>query len=242
MFSHEKLRVYQAAKQFLGWRVELLKSVKRKVAAVDHLVRASESIGLNIAHASGAWRSKERMKYIGCASGSALECAAAVDILAVKGIVDVETSYSGKQMLASIVGMLFQWRETTDNLIREERGEFVVAAPRVLFAHESLDVYQLALKINGLIEQIPPDTCSRDLISKLDKSATSVALNIAEGNGRYTSSEKSSFFAIAYRAAVQSVTLIDLGLSINDPELAQKLKLDLSRVTMMLAKLKKSVA
>lgn len=110
-----------------------------------------------------------------------------------------------------------------------------------MFAHESLDVYQLALKINGLIEQIPPDTCSRDLISKLDKSATSVALNIAEGNGRYTSSEKSSFFTIAYRAAVQSVTLIDLGLSINDPELAEKIKGDLNRVTMMLAKLKKSV-
>lgn len=126
MFSHEKLRVYQAAKQFLGWRVELLKSVKRKVAAVDHLVRASESIGLNIAHASGAWGPKERMKYIGCANGSALECAAAVDILVVKGIVEEERSYSGKQMLASIVGMLFQWRESTDDRVREERGEFVV--------------------------------------------------------------------------------------------------------------------
>lgn len=160
------------------------------------------------------------MKYIGHANGSALECAASVDILAVKGIVGGETIWVGKETLSRIVGMLFQWRETTDNLVREESSQYVVAAPRLLFAHEALDVYQVSLKINGLIEQIPPDSCSRDLISKLDKSATSVVLNIAEGNGRYTSNEKASFVAIAYRAAVQSVTLIDLGLSISAPELA----------------------
>lgn len=211
MFSHEKLRVYQAAKQFLGWRVELLKPVKRKVAAVDHLVRASESIGVNISHASGVWGTRERMKYIGYANGSTLECAAAVDILVVKGFVEGETSWEGKETLSRIVGMLVTWYNSTDNQVKEQRAEYHVSIKRPLFKHEQLTVYQEALKLCGWISKIEESSnCSGDLVRKLDKSTTSIVLNIAEGNGRFQVQEQISFIEIAIKAASQASALVDM--------------------------------
>ena len=53
-------------------------------------------------------------------------------------------------------------------------------------------------------------TCSTDLRSKLDKSTTSIVLNIAEGNGRFTGSDQSKFYETAYKATILSASLLDL--------------------------------
>jgi four helix bundle protein len=64
----------------------LLSGLPRRVAACNHLERATESILVNIAHASKTWFPKERIVYLGHANGSALECAACLDVLVAKNL------------------------------------------------------------------------------------------------------------------------------------------------------------
>ena len=85
-FGHEKLIVYQKAMHFATLRGGLLHDLVRRVAACDHLDRGAESILVNIAHGSNTWSPKERIVYLGHANGSALECAACLDVLAVKAL------------------------------------------------------------------------------------------------------------------------------------------------------------
>ncbi len=73
MFGHEKLKVYEKTRDFVGLRSELLARIDRRVSACDLLDRGAESILLNIAHASSSWSPKERVVYLGHANGSALD-------------------------------------------------------------------------------------------------------------------------------------------------------------------------
>ena len=84
LFGHEKLDVYQKGLGFAARRKTLLDGLPRRVAACDHLDRGAESILMNIAHASSSWSAKERIVYLGHASGSALERAACLDIFVAK--------------------------------------------------------------------------------------------------------------------------------------------------------------
>jgi four helix bundle protein len=211
MSSYQKLRVYQQAKQFVDWRIVFVEQLPRKVSATDHLERSSESVVLNIAHASDVWGIKERIHYIGHANGSALECAAAMDVLHAKKLVSHQQVYPGKKMLSGMVGMLVSWKTQTDNRVCEDRGQYEVFQTSPLFKHEQLPVYQAALQLAGWIEETRDDqTCSTDLIRKIDKSTTSIVLNIAEGNGRFHVAEQIAFLDIALKATSQSVALIDL--------------------------------
>ena len=80
-FGHEKLIVYQKGMRFASLRGDPLKDLPRRVAACDHLDRGAESILVNIAHASSTWSPQERIVYLGHANGSALECAACLDVV-----------------------------------------------------------------------------------------------------------------------------------------------------------------
>ena len=78
--TKEVLQAPQKGMPFASMRKTLLDDLPRRVAACDHLDRGAESILLNVAHASSSWAPKERIVYLGNASGSALECAACLDI------------------------------------------------------------------------------------------------------------------------------------------------------------------
>ncbi|MDD5707024.1 MAG: four helix bundle protein [Kiritimatiellae bacterium] len=95
-FGHEKLIVYQKAMGFVVLRSGLLDRLRRRVAACDHLERAAESILVNIAHASSAWTADERIVCLGHANGSALECAACLDVLVAKTLPAAEDVFPGK--------------------------------------------------------------------------------------------------------------------------------------------------
>ena len=72
-----------------------------------------------------------------------------------------------------------------------------------LFDHEDLDVYRVALKVIAWLDPfLAKFSCSTDLRSKLDKSTTSIVLNIAEGNGRFTGADQSKFYETAYKATM----------------------------------------
>jgi len=69
------------------------------------LRRAAVSIPLNIAEASGKYDKDER-RYFSIARGSALECAAIIDVLATLDAVSGEETARAKSLLERIVGML----------------------------------------------------------------------------------------------------------------------------------------
>jgi four helix bundle protein len=72
----------------------------------DQLDRASTSILLNIAEGNGRYAQKDRCRFLDIAHGSALECAAGLDILVAKSKVTQEQIRPGKESLQKIVRML----------------------------------------------------------------------------------------------------------------------------------------
>ena len=105
-FDHEKLKVYQAAIQFVAWSTELAAQIRSKAAVKDQLDRASTSIPLNIAEGNGKFSVRDRARFLEMARGSALECAACLDVLLVRKLATEEQIIGPKEKLARIVQML----------------------------------------------------------------------------------------------------------------------------------------
>jgi four helix bundle protein len=105
-FDHEKLDVYREAIAFCGWVGEFLAGISAKAAAKDQLDRASTSIPLNIAEGNGKFSARDRARFFEMARGSALECAACLDVLLVRKLANEEQVISAKERLARIVQML----------------------------------------------------------------------------------------------------------------------------------------
>jgi four helix bundle protein len=77
MFDHEKLDVYRVSVEFVAWAYHRAKSLEGPDRhARDQLLRASQSIPLNIAEGNGKLPSPDRLRSWRIALGSALECAA----------------------------------------------------------------------------------------------------------------------------------------------------------------------
>ena len=83
-FDHEKLDVYQASIEFVTWADGLLEKLPKSLAVTNQLDRASTSISLNIAEGNGKFTDADRCRFFDIARGSALECAACLDVLAAK--------------------------------------------------------------------------------------------------------------------------------------------------------------
>jgi four helix bundle protein len=105
-FNHEKLDVYQEAIAFVAWLSDILEGLARAGDVKDQLDRASTSIPLNIAEGNGKFTPKDRCRFIDIAHGSALECAAGLDILVAKKLLTVDRIGPGKERLRRIVQML----------------------------------------------------------------------------------------------------------------------------------------
>lgn len=106
LFDHEKLEVYQEAVAFVAWLSALLDGAVRVGEVKDQLDRVSTSIGLNIAEGNGKYAPKDRCRFFDIAHGSALECAAGLDVLVAKGKLTHEQIRPGKERLQKIVRML----------------------------------------------------------------------------------------------------------------------------------------
>ena len=80
-----------------------------------------------------------------------------------------------------------------------------------MFHHEKLNVYQRSLPFAGwsqtLIDSITKKTSTRD---HLECAGNSVALNIAEGNGKFSQRDRARFFQIAHGSALESAACLDL--------------------------------
>src|SRR6266446_10000755 len=105
-FDHEKLEVYREAVAFVAWLSGVLEGAVRVGEVKDQLDRASASIALNVAEGNGKYALKDRCRFFDIANGSALECAAGLDILVAKGKLTPDQIRPGKEILQRIVRML----------------------------------------------------------------------------------------------------------------------------------------
>ena len=105
-FDHERLEVYQEAIAFVAWLCPFLEGVGRIGDLRDQFDRASASMPLNIAEGNGKYLPKDRCRFFDIAHGSALECAAALDVLLARAKSTPEQIRPGKQRLQRIVRML----------------------------------------------------------------------------------------------------------------------------------------
>ena len=106
-FDHEKLDVYQVSIEFVGWVESILAGLGgHRRHARDQLIRASESIPLNIAEGNGKRGPRDRKRYFEIARGSAMECAAALDVLVATGAKTDSDVERGKELLHRIAAML----------------------------------------------------------------------------------------------------------------------------------------
>src|SRR5215831_8532246 len=105
-FDHEKLEVYREAVAFIAWLSALLEGAVRVGDVKDQLDRASTSIPLNIAEGNGKYAPKDRCRFFDIAHGSALECAAGLDVLVAKSKLTTGQIREGKERLQRIVRML----------------------------------------------------------------------------------------------------------------------------------------
>ena len=77
--------------------------------------------------------------------------------------------------------------------------------------HEKLEVYQASLEFItwtlALLDRLPASASVRN---QLDRASTSVPLNIAEGNGKFTSPDRCRFFDNARGSALESAACLDV--------------------------------
>jgi four helix bundle protein len=106
-FGHEQLDVYRVSIQYVAWAYKVAKSLNGiDRHARDQLLRASQSIPLNIAEGNGKGTNADRRRYFEIARGSALECASILDCLKACEVLTVAQDKQGKTMLIRIVSML----------------------------------------------------------------------------------------------------------------------------------------
>jgi four helix bundle protein len=109
VFDHEKLDVYRLAVEFARWVSEQVEDGRLKgckLSAVKHLDDSSRSIVNNIAEGNGKRSMRDRARFFDISRGSALECAASLDLLVARRRLDEQQAEEGKTILARIVSML----------------------------------------------------------------------------------------------------------------------------------------
>jgi four helix bundle protein len=86
MFDHEKLDAYRLSIAFVAWAGAILDEKPRRgrPSVLRHLEESSTSIALNIAEGNGKRSVADRVRYLEIARGSALECAACLDVVVVR--------------------------------------------------------------------------------------------------------------------------------------------------------------
>jgi len=109
IFDHEKLDVYRLAVEFVdvagAWLDDGPLAACRH-SAVRHLDDASTSVAANIAEGNGKRSPADRARYFEIARGSALECAACIDVLVVRKRLTNDVAKPAKATLVRVVSML----------------------------------------------------------------------------------------------------------------------------------------
>lgn len=114
------------------------------------------------------------------------------------------------------------------------------------FDHEKLDVYKvsidLVILVDEIVEHFPKGRAY--LVDQFLRAGTSVVLNIAEGAGEYSCSEKCRFYRMAKRSATECAGIFDICQRIHLIKEAQYVEGRelLVRIVAMLTKLAKNAS
>jgi four helix bundle protein len=109
------------------------------------------------------------------------------------------------------------------------------------FDHEKLDVYKAGIEFvamaEDVIERLPRGRAY--LADQLQRAATSIPLNIAEGAGEYSRKDKARFYRMALRSATECAALLHVcrRLTLLDDKLHSAGRDLLARVVAMLTKM-----
>ena len=223
MFSLDKLKVYDRALASVASLARLSAAWDKRHAVVDQLVRASESVVLNIGEAARLRGTAKRQHVVDYAIGSALECAACLDIALRKQFLPAALALTNKQSLCEVVRMLVGLRKSWagDELHETVRDYGVQKEPH--FGHERLEAYRVGLEFMGWFHGLPggPELTSRSF-RQMDKVGTSVVLNIAEGNGRCLDADRRTFLETAESATVKAATYLELSWRTGEVDSSQR--------------------
>jgi four helix bundle protein len=103
-FDFEKLDCYRVALEFNALVPRLIPRGHRELR--DQLTRASLSILLNCAESTGRTSPADRARFCSIARGSAMECAAIIDVLLSSDIAGIGLCREARVLLIRIVQML----------------------------------------------------------------------------------------------------------------------------------------
>ncbi len=107
VLSFKKLDVYRCSIDFLALATELVEQFPRGQSKLsDQFDRASMSIALNIAEGVGRTTKRDQAKHYAIARGSAMECAAILEVCQIRTLVPPTKANEGEQLLYRIVQML----------------------------------------------------------------------------------------------------------------------------------------
>lgn len=107
MLSFQKLDVYRCSIDFVAMAVEIGERVPRGHAGLrDQLRRAALSVPLNIAEGAGRTSEADGARHFAIARGSAMECAAVLDVVRALGALEEERHRRAIELLARVVAML----------------------------------------------------------------------------------------------------------------------------------------
>jgi len=211
-FPHEKLEVYLQSLAFVRKAAALVDQWPVSASVRDQLDRAGESHITDLARAVQANKTAKGIYYLECSLGSVLECAACLDVGVVKHLLGDAEMRSGKEQLQVIARMEVGLRRSWLSVVREEVTEPYGSHVGCYFAHESLHVYQRAVQLFEELEaKFLADGNGRARhLRRIDELATSLVLNIAEGNGRFSRLDHGKFIDIAEEAGIKLAAFLDL--------------------------------
>jgi four helix bundle protein len=131
LFDHEKLIAYQRSIEFVAWSSQLLEKLPPRLAVCDQLDRASTSVPLNLAEGKAKYTGPDHYRYFDTARGSALECAACLDVLVAKGKCTAEQTQAGKEMLRETVSLVIGLiKSISPDRLGEEPLEYRISLER----------------------------------------------------------------------------------------------------------------
>ena len=108
---------------------------------------------------------------------------------------------------------------------------------KIYFDHEKLDVYRAAIAFcawtGELLNSISAKAAAKD---QLDRASTSIPLNIAEGNGKFSTKDRARFLEIARGSALECTACLDVLVArkLATPEQIENAKENLARIVQML--------
>lgn len=209
-FPHEKLEVYAHALSFAKLAAALIDCGPTVMAVCDQLDRATESLVINLAKAARLRATESGIYCLECSLGSVLECAACLDVAYRRHIIASPSLQELKEVLQRIARMEVGLRNSWSRCVQEESESYNSDATHY-FLHESLVVYQRSLQVHDALDGLWNREQKRCRYARrVDELSTSLTINIAEGNGRFSKLDHNKFVYIAEDAGTKLAAYLDL--------------------------------